>query len=400
VTWSIQPPGTGSVNASGLYTAPASIASQSTVQVIATSVADGTKSASAAVTLNPPSTPPPGPQPSAIAIFGTGVANGGGLASDGTLDLHYTLVGGEARVVNSSGFPIPPWLSNGPASKWIAPQANQSSGNAGGSYTYRTTFSLTGLNPATAVLTGRWGCDDTCVMRLNGVTVATISAIGNFSSLTAFTISSGFAAGTNTLDFVVANNGSGANPTGLRVDISGTAMPSAGPVAVPVYGTGIASGGGLAADGTNDPHYTLVSSADPSFPGPNAVVITSNAFPIPPWAANGPSSKWIAPRVSPGSNNATGSYTYRTTFSLTGLNPSTVVLTGRWGCDDTCVMKLNGNTVATISAVGNFANLTSFTIDSGFTAGTNTLEFVVTNAGSSANPTGLRVEIAGTGSPN
>jgi RHS repeat-associated protein len=54
VTWSISPAGTGSINASGLYTAPASITSQQTVTVTATSQADNTKSASAIVTLSPP----------------------------------------------------------------------------------------------------------------------------------------------------------------------------------------------------------------------------------------------------------------------------------------------------------------------------------------------------------
>jgi len=53
VTWSLSPV-VGSVSAAGLYTAPASIASAQTVTVKATSVADSTKSATAAVTLNPP----------------------------------------------------------------------------------------------------------------------------------------------------------------------------------------------------------------------------------------------------------------------------------------------------------------------------------------------------------
>jgi hypothetical protein len=203
----------------------------------------------------------------------------------------------------------------------------------------------------------------------------------------------------NTLDVVVTNAGSGANPTGVRVEIAGTAQPSAGPVAVPIYGTGVANGGGLAADGTNDAHYTLAASGDPSFPGPNAIVINSNAFPIPPWAANGPASKWIAPRVNPGGNNSAGSYTYRTTFSLAGLNPATAVLTGQWACDDTCVMRLNGVNVATIPAIGNFSALTPFTIGSGFAAGVNTLEVVVTNGGPGANPTGVRVTVSGTAQP-
>jgi GH18 family chitinase len=55
VTWSLSPV-VGSITAAGLYTAPASITSSQTVTVKATSVADPTKSATAAVTLTPPVT--------------------------------------------------------------------------------------------------------------------------------------------------------------------------------------------------------------------------------------------------------------------------------------------------------------------------------------------------------
>jgi hypothetical protein len=51
VTWSLNPPGVGSVSSSGLYTAPSTISTQQTVTVTATSVADSTKSAVATVTL-------------------------------------------------------------------------------------------------------------------------------------------------------------------------------------------------------------------------------------------------------------------------------------------------------------------------------------------------------------
>jgi len=57
VTWSLNPPtGGGTITAAGLYTAPATVSSSQTVGVIATSVADPTKSASATVSLLPPVT--------------------------------------------------------------------------------------------------------------------------------------------------------------------------------------------------------------------------------------------------------------------------------------------------------------------------------------------------------
>lgn len=52
VTWSTTPANVGIISASGLYTAPAAIATPQTVTVIATSVADPAKTATATVTLN------------------------------------------------------------------------------------------------------------------------------------------------------------------------------------------------------------------------------------------------------------------------------------------------------------------------------------------------------------
>ena len=57
VTWSVSP-AVGMVSAAGLYTAPASIASQQVVTVRAVSVADPSKSAAASVTLIPPAPAP------------------------------------------------------------------------------------------------------------------------------------------------------------------------------------------------------------------------------------------------------------------------------------------------------------------------------------------------------
>src|ERR1700728_2012968 len=57
VNWSIPPSSTGTINSSGLYTAPASVTSQQTVTVTATSQAEPTVSASATITLVPKTTP-------------------------------------------------------------------------------------------------------------------------------------------------------------------------------------------------------------------------------------------------------------------------------------------------------------------------------------------------------
>jgi RHS repeat-associated protein len=53
VNWTINPAGTGTISSSGLYTAPATITSQQTVTITATSQADTTQSAAATITLTP-----------------------------------------------------------------------------------------------------------------------------------------------------------------------------------------------------------------------------------------------------------------------------------------------------------------------------------------------------------
>ncbi len=53
ITWSISPDEAGTIDADGLYTAPAFIASQQTVTLTATSVADSTQTATASIILSP-----------------------------------------------------------------------------------------------------------------------------------------------------------------------------------------------------------------------------------------------------------------------------------------------------------------------------------------------------------
>ncbi|MBV9399757.1 MAG: RHS repeat-associated core domain-containing protein, partial [Bryobacterales bacterium] len=174
--------------------------------------------------------------------------------------------------------------------------------------------------------------------------------------------------------------------------------PSSTAVPITIYNTGVTSPGALAADGATDAHYTLTASADSSYPGPAAKVANSNQFPLPsPWVADGPNSKWIAPRADAGNNNAVGNYTYRTTFDLTGLNSWTAELHGAVGSDNAVTVMLNGTTVAYSTG---FTSLTPLTISNGFVAGVNTLDFLINNAGTSPNPTGLRVELAGTAVPS
>jgi hypothetical protein len=69
VSWSLKPL-VGSVSATGLYTAPATITTTQTVQVIATSAADSTKSGAGTVTLTPPATATVIVSPSTASLVG------------------------------------------------------------------------------------------------------------------------------------------------------------------------------------------------------------------------------------------------------------------------------------------------------------------------------------------
>jgi hypothetical protein len=162
-----------------------------------------------------------------------------------------------------------------------------------------------------------------------------------------------------------------------------------------LFNTGVNDNGQLLSDNAVDPHYTLMESADPAFPGPETRTLLPG-FPVGPWLAEGPDSRWIAPRAAQSIGNQPGNYTFRTTFDLTGFDPAKASITGRWAVDNGGVdMVLNGVSLGLVNA-GGFGGFTDFAIVSDFVEGTNTLDFVVSNAEPGVNPTGLRVELRGT----
>lgn len=141
-----------------------------------------------------------------ISIFNTGVnAAGvglGGVAIGGS-DSHYSTALTTAPIVVSH----PAYVANTATSQWI--WASSLEGDQ--TYTFTTTFDLTGLNATTAVLNGLWGADNQGLdILLNGVStgdklLGTVAQ--NFNQLHAFALDSGFVAGLNTLAFVIKNDG-------------------------------------------------------------------------------------------------------------------------------------------------------------------------------------------------
>ena len=163
-----------------------------------------------------------------------------------------------------------------------------------------------------------------------------------------------------------------------------------------VYNTGVDDSGVSLPGGSIDPHWTLIESADPTFAGPDAIVTTNIANDY--WVAQSETSKWIAPSAdqsyptTPNPCDATGTYVYRTTFTLTSEQVATFALGGQWGADNYGIDILLNDVSTGTTNVG-YTPLTAFTITTGFVAGLNTLDFEVNDIGC---PTGLRVELAPT----
>ena len=186
-------------------------------------------------------------------LFSTGVDGGNNVLADGTVgDPHYTLLsvpGGttDIRVSSSaSGFPIGPWLGDNTDSRWIGPNNDADMNGPEGDYTYRTTFSLAGLDEDTAFLMGLWATDNGSVdILVNGVSVGAGQLSSGFGVWTPFVIDAStlppgtFLDGLNTLDFIVNNLPASNNPTGLRVQVTGfakTAVPEPATVATLLLG--------------------------------------------------------------------------------------------------------------------------------------------------------------------
>jgi hypothetical protein len=148
--------------------------------------------------------------------------------------------------VLTSGFPISPWLGvdSNSISAWIGPNNSSQLDGPGGTYDYQTTFDLTGLDPSTATITGQWAADNLGVgILINNVSTGITSSCFDCFNFTGFSISGGFVAGVNTLDFIV-QNGTGigdpaAGPTGLRVELAGTAAAAPEPASFVLIGAGL-----------------------------------------------------------------------------------------------------------------------------------------------------------------
>jgi ELWxxDGT repeat protein len=168
------------------------------------------------------------------------------------------------------------------------------------------------------------------------------------------------------------------------------------PTGFTVFATGLDNSGSPLPDGAIDPHYQLVASADPSNHGPNSYVVLENQYPFQFWIADTATSKWISSKADQSRNDAGGIFDYQTTFDLSGFDPSTAQLTGRFTEDNEMVdILINGHSTGIQNSPAQWAVWTPFTISSGFQPGLNTIVFHTHND-DSGSAGGVRVEMTGT----
>jgi len=150
---------------------------------------------------------------------------------------------------------------------------------------------------------------------------------------------------------------------------------------------------GKADQGQQDTNYALTAVISDTATGAYGYVSHDNQWPINPWLGNDDTSRWITPTARQDQSldaSASGSYTFHLSFDLTGFNAASAGFSGRFSADNAAEIKLNGVTIATGTG---FTSWHEFGATSGFVAGVNSLDFVLTNfAQGSGNPAGLRVE--------
>lgn len=158
-----------------------------------------------------------GAQADNITIHNTGVDSTDALVSIGSATAFWSLSAqpsgaGYAAGSNPFRYHHPAYAADLGNAAWVSPAASGIAG-AGGFYTYSLAIDLTGLDPATASITGRFSTDNNGSIGLNGGTAASLT-FAEFGSLHAFSLTSGFHAGINTIDVSVNNGG---DPTAFLV---------------------------------------------------------------------------------------------------------------------------------------------------------------------------------------
>lgn len=162
-----------------------------------------------------------------IPLYSTGVDNNGALLPANSADPHWTVNGLTAFTLSVTTSSLG-WAPNLPNGQWISGDDDGTPGT--GSFTYATTFDLTDYLLSSVSISATISADDGALVFLNGTQVFDGTGGSPWASYQAFTISSGFSQGINTLSASISNSD---GPGGALFQIVG----AAGDPAVPEPGT-------------------------------------------------------------------------------------------------------------------------------------------------------------------
>ncbi len=161
-------------------------------------------------------------------LFNTGIDSAGAVLGNGSADPHWTVISGPAGAATATAGDRSGGLWVGPdtRSQWIS-----GGGTGRGSFDYRTTFNLSGLDPTSASIGGSIAADNEITdLLINGQSTGFKLGTAGSPAYTSFerfnplpTFRAGFVAGSNTIDVLVYNDAVG--PQGLRLELTGSAQP-------------------------------------------------------------------------------------------------------------------------------------------------------------------------------
>ena len=148
-----------------------------------------------------------------------------------------------------------------------------------------------------------------------------------------------------------------------------------------LFGTGVDNSGAPIAPGAPDPHYTNMTTAAP------AVAIAYDGYYFPASST----SRWVW-QTAEGTPESV-EIVFRTTFVLSAAEVATTSIHGLWATDNVG-LNITINNVSTGHECLGFGGWTPFTVNTGFVAGVNNLDFLVRDVGFIG---ALRVDFLGGG---
>lgn len=156
-------------------------------------------------------------------VHNTGVDGSDDLVAAGQAAAFWTLSAKPAAsglALGSSPFRyyVGAYFADTASAAWVSPASNGIAG-AAGNYVYDLEVDLTGFNPDTVSVSGFFGTDNDGEIWVNDEAPVATTGFGAFGAHTAFTIDSGWVAGSNTIHVRVNNGG---DPTSFFVQFDST----------------------------------------------------------------------------------------------------------------------------------------------------------------------------------